>query len=161
MKTIIVLLSFLILTCSVSGAAEDEKISFWPPPSSEFELRLYFQSQGCFHHDRYMFIISSSQLRVSAWRASDDVNISRDPIQLSQTDLQQLQKLLEFYRSNQLGGCTTVDTLTANLVREGRVVKEEKYIDGSCSYFRDDDFLTLPMFVRRIIERQKKENDKQ
>ena len=117
------------------------------------ELRISYESHGCFHAFRYSLTIRRDRTGPEVQMDSAEAilvpgrRLALTQSHLDRTDLVRLDKLLMFYRSNTNKGCTTVDTIEVTSV-EGGVMRQESYVDGSCATFEDKTVLPIWQLVR-------------
>jgi len=138
MKTIIsVQVATLLLTAALVYAGDSIRIEGLPQDS---EVRIEYSTVGCFHSAQYLLTFTSNV--VHAWsldrlwdaqskQFSGTETNALGTLTLSSTDTRKLDQLLQFYRSDPSGGCTTIDTITVSLLKDGRVTQAENYRDGS------------------------------
>ena len=112
------------------------------------DLRITFQSDGCFHHIRFGLLLVRDSLGARivvtenpkglapGWRLQPNARIEIP-------ELRRLENLLVFYRRNTVNGCTTVDRIAVESVELG-VRRQESFVDGSCGTYEDDDLLPIP-----------------
>jgi len=65
-------------------------------------------------------------------RFEGEKRITLDQLTLSDAELTSLDGLMQFYRTNPRGDCTTTDTITITQLRDGKAVTTEQFSDGSC-----------------------------
>ena len=118
-----------LLGCKPSNT--QSPISFEAIRSGE-KIAVQFESRGCFHQTQFKLWFEGSSSGVVNLKADPTNRVSKDPIQLSSSDLKSLNLLLAIYRNVRKGGCTTVDTITVTKFVSGKPVAEEKFIDETC-----------------------------
>jgi hypothetical protein len=64
-------------------------------------------------------------------------------------DVKGLDRLLAFYRSKPPGGCTTVDHMTIQQRRDGKVIAEEQFTDASCSSGEKHDLTSIHHLIQQ------------
>lgn len=138
------------VVCCLSRAVAADKVSNFSSLAKGDELEMTFTTSGCFHFETYeLEFRRSSDLTVSifqserVWSAARKAFISTNRVSLgdltlTETDVEGLDRLLQFYRSSPRNGCTTVDTISISQRHDGKVVATEEFTDGSCSYARKD-----------------------
>ena len=91
-------------------------------------VRIVFHSKGCFNDQSYTLKLSGEAL--------DKVLISgpdrKGTVPLTDKERKDLDKTLEFYRSNPGGDCTTKDSITVYWTKYGVPVSRESFEDSTC-----------------------------
>jgi hypothetical protein len=119
------------------------------------ELRIAFQSDGCFHHVRYTLSIrpdsfgAAVQLKESEANLAPGWKLALTRTRLDRHDLEQLDNLFTFYRGRKGGGCTTVDRIEITSVERG-VVRRESHVDSSCASYDNDALLPIGRLVTMV-----------
>jgi len=113
-------------------------------------VQMAFTTSGCFHYFSYELTFQrSTETTVSVvqiergWSQSLEVftstnRLSLGTLSLTKSDVEGLDRLLQFYRSSRRNGCTTVDTISISQRHDGKVAATEQFTDGSCSHDRKD-----------------------
>ena len=103
------------------------------------EVRIVFESQGCFNHQTFTLELNGKSL--------DQILVSgpdrKAMVSITDKDRTELDKSLDFYRSNPGGECTTTDSITLTWLKFGVPIKKESFEDSTCS----QDFL------RKLIDK--------
>lgn len=148
--------------CLLRASASEEVATFSSLPKDD-ELHVTFTSRGCWQDASYQLTFRRSiETAVSVVQfkreRSPDLkvftstnSIDLGDLSLTKTDVEGLDRLLEFYRSSPPKGCTTIETISMSQYHAGKLVATEQFIDGSCSYDRKD----LTRFTA-LIERLRK-----
>jgi hypothetical protein len=140
MKQIILLALLAFLSC-VPIRAENLKASSL---AVNEEIQIEIHSIGCFHASNRKFLISgkNGMLVISErrfeWDEGQKKSIDRGvhllgSLTLSPQDRAGIDALCAFYRANTAGGCTSVDSISFEYRRSGKVVGRESFIDASCA----------------------------
>ena len=140
------LVNITLLACVIfaSLAFASDPISFREFPADD-SIHVTFTTTGCFHHATWEFDFQRAEktsavitLLEQHWdeAAKRQVTNKRIPlgtVTLSNRELAGLDRLLAFYRSNQPGGCTTVDRITVTQKSGEREIATESYTDATCA----------------------------
>jgi len=59
----------------------------------------------------------------------------------SRREIQGLDRLIQFYRSRPVGGCTTEDEITITWFRDRQKIASERYVDRSCATYQMKDVM--------------------
>lgn len=166
MRTLYFIPMFLIAAaCCLYVHAAEKVATFSSLPATD-TLEVRFTSSGCFHFYTFDFLFhrgaASSVTVVSVtqqWSVKKKkyIDKSREKlgnVQLTDADLKGLDELLNFYRSQPGGGCTTVDHITVSQLRDGKAVATEQFVDGSCATHRTNSFTTLPEIAQRLERKE-------
>jgi len=155
----------LTLLCFVSHALAAEKAATFSELPKGDELHVVFTTSGCFHFATYELTfrrqaeptLKVEEFRYERSKKSQSITATNrftlGELNLTKADLEGLDRLLEFYRSNPGLGCTTVDRISVSQRHNGKVAVTEQFVDGSCSYDRKD----LTRFTELIARFRKKE----
>lgn len=126
-----------------------------------------FESSGCFHHDYHHVVVSHGSApgvmiaRETGtryrWRGSDPPNKAPVALRsagstiLTPRDIERLNKLIAFYRSNRAEGCTTVDQIQITRKHGSQILAHEEFEDASCrTHYDYKEPLTIPELVTRM-----------
>lgn len=71
-------------------------------------------------------------------------------VPLSRKDVKGLDALFAWYRTSPGLGCTTVDSVTSTLLRHGKPVTTETFVDGSCGSSDHGEFTLLGELLQRV-----------
>ena len=121
------------------------------------ELRVDFDSRGCFHCYTYELKFSRTAAGVVVSFTSETRGALGELV-LGMSDLAGLDRLLSFYRSVRLGGCTTKDSIKVARLRKGTIVATERFTDESCEAsslsYDNGDMLTIHAMILRLRKSQ-------
>jgi hypothetical protein len=98
-----------------------------------------------------MFVATIGMEQVGPLDGSVEARRELGSVSLSQADLDGLDALLKFYRTNSLTGCTTKDKISISHVRAGKVIATEDFVDASCRSRRVKGVLTIPALLARPL----------
>lgn len=154
------ILTALILVTGLCAFASDKVATFSSLPRTD-TIEIRFNSSGCFHDYTYDYtfqIGTTSSVSIASvkqtWSLKNKrIEESRSAlgiVPLTATDLKGLDELLQFYRSEPAGGCTTVDRVTVSQLRNGKPIATEQFIDRTCCALDTNRFTTLPEIARRL-----------
>jgi hypothetical protein len=141
-----VLLSLVLL---LAGGKENAPISFGQLEPLE-TIRVRFNSTGCFHSRTYELTFRRRSSYAATVREVTTPIVGAAPKRsrttvLSSTRVAGLDRLLEYYRRESPGGCTTVELVTiTRLSANGTPIATEQYVDESCGTQRLDGVTLLP-----------------
>ncbi len=169
------LIPVVLLVCLTAVGACDNRVEseFVPPPiastmfvnlSAGEEIEADLRSSGCFHHSRHRFrfhvddviLVSITEIE-ETWSSEsggwvEGTHTFLGSMELTMEDLERLDNLVEFYQQlPDEQGCTTVDGITFKLSRDGELVEESSYNDGTCAN-SGDDTLSFWTLVARITD---------
>jgi len=152
----------IAFTCCVSSihAAPVTAFSALRPGD---QLEAVYNTTGCFHNLEYellfkratalhVTIVNVDRTRSDDQRTFITNRVMLGSLELTNDDIQGLDRLLAFYRSGPPSCCTTVDTITMSQRHEGKVVATAKFTDGSCSVFRRKNITSFGALVARLPE---------
>ena len=120
----------LILCSSATAIAGTVSLSQLQPGD---RIHVSYGSRGCFH-DRKCEIDFERGTSVTAHSAGRSVT-------LSAREIQGLDRLIQFYRSRPVGGCTTEDEITITWFRDRQKIASERYVDRSCATYQMKDVM--------------------
>lgn len=139
----------------------------------EEHLAIRFTSFGCFHSLAYDFKFTrdntGTYARISKLDPSwNDKTKSREfrtqevlgTLKLTSREIDGLDRLIRFYRSNTRGGCTTVDEVRLTLFRGTESIATENHRDASCTTHRRSDLTTLLSLTNRLALPKQNERTK-
>lgn len=141
---------------STSKGAAHAPISFAAlAPGEGIHVRI--TSQGCFHDFDNLIVFSpaagGADLTLAQLRADIAPGASFvTPDQLSRSQLQELDVLLEYYRSPRRvprAACMTRDRVDVTLLRAGEMVAREYFTDATCG-FQAENALTFGRLLRIV-----------
>lgn len=132
---------FLLLAGMAALRAETLKVATL---ASNEEIRIEFQSMGCFHSFTQHYAISGSGGSISiskrrvAWNETkkkmDDLGVhALGTTPLSAEDRAGIDALFAFYRLKPEGGCTTIDHISVEYRRDGKTIGKESFVDATCA----------------------------
>lgn len=159
----LLLLAFLL---SAPLAFAGDPISFRQLAADE-TIHVTFTSNGCFHSETFEFDFLQGPTvtaKVSHLdRSSKETKQARTgakpvllgTVELSKAEVAGLDRLLTFYRSKQLGGCTTVDRITVTQKRGETVIATESYTDGTCATYEMKDLTLLTSIAAKLSPKSK------
>lgn len=117
-------------------------------------IRVIYSSVGCFHFETREFEfhggkdVTAKIIRIDR-RWNEDAKQREEPVKtplgtvrVSEAELAGLDRLLAYYRSHPLGGCTTVDEIEVTHLRGDRTIATESFTDATCGTYERKD-LTL------------------
>lgn len=79
-----------------------------------------------------------------------------DAIALTGRDLDALDALLDFYRSQPgRGNCPTTEEITVDQLRDGRLISSQRFVDPSCRSSSEPNVLTFKEILDRLEQRRK------
>ncbi len=115
-------------------------------------VEVSYQSQGCFHWYDYSLIFQrDKEPTMTAYGIGYDSQSKEiGTLTLSRDDLTGLDKLIDFYRSGPLGGCTTVDTVEVSVYLGDHLMAEEHFKDASCDTYFMKDVTTFNDLISRL-----------
>jgi hypothetical protein len=136
------------------SAMAGEVISFKKLPVGD-TLEVAFTTAGCFHSAEYSFAFERGKTMTVTISEAGPVPRGKKKrsgkITVSGWDLAGLDRLMKFYRSDEPGGCTTIDNITLVQKRGGKVVAEEKYSDATCGTYGKLGLLLFPALAKRAL----------
>lgn len=144
------LISALLLVFTLSLSAAPFSLT---KMGAEETMHVTLSSSGCFHQSTHLFKFTSK--KVSIYRVTI-TNKKKSESQIGQLvltddDLVRLDKLFAFYANGQeKDGCTTIDTISIQVLKQGTVTKADNYHDGSCSVDDQKGILSLGALLNRI-----------
>jgi len=162
-----ILVSGILL--SLAHALAVDKIDGFAKLTSTDTLQMRFTSGGCFHFYTCELTftrtpkptVSVVAVRLESpdprgrYRDAERRDLGKLP--LSEKDLAGLDTLLGFYRTNNSGGCTTVDSIKISQIRDGKVMATENFTDASCRASGGKGVLSIESLVRRLPEKKEKQ----
>lgn len=135
----------LCLTTLARGPAPWQPIRFARLPGG-YQIRVDYTSQGCFNYEHEGWLYTGSphpQLAVTPYRRDDSRQNEGERISevagrtwvvtLTADEVATLDTALDGYRRAELGGCTTVDHIRLTLLRYGKPIRTESYVDDTCA----------------------------
>jgi hypothetical protein len=138
--------TFLLVGCKAVSAPK--QISFENLEKNE-SIQVQFNSRGCFHHTAFLLLVEKDPSGFNRLATYNQSGERLDPIALDRVDLKYLNLLMEWYRHNHGGSCTTVDTITVSKHREGLKIAEEHFTDESCELGSRIDMPTFSTYWER------------
>lgn len=138
--TVVAIIGILYNVVEYRGSAvfaeKSDAASFSSIRTKQESALLDFKSSGCFHSTHFQFTYSSLPTpRVLTVKVTDDSRTSSETlgiVTLTPAQLGRFNNLLNFYRHIKDGGCTTSDTVTFTIFRDGRKVHHETFQDSTC-----------------------------
>ncbi len=136
-------------------------LSFQRLPGALFEnlpakdrIRISYTSTGCFHYITYEFDFQRSDTLTAAIVRLDEKRIEgskkrivkrvpQGTVKISEKQAKGLDRLIEFYRQKQEGGCTTVDNITITHRSPKGIVSKESFVDRTCRAENDPGITLL------------------
>ena len=130
-------------------------------------VRVRYRSRGCFHDETYEFEFGGGpSVRVTVTMIPEMydreqrrmIELARVPlgtIVLEPKELEALDRLIAFYRSEPAGGCTTQDEITISYVTTDQPTTFESYIDRSCQTQVEKPTTTFASLADRLRPRNK------
>jgi hypothetical protein len=85
------------------------------------------------------------------WKNQQDRNLGQ--VTLTESDLNGLDKLLRFYRSNRSDDCTSTDTIEFSQIHNGKTIAIEKIIDESCGSYGLKNVMTFNEIAGRLKDK--------
>jgi hypothetical protein len=163
MRTLSLIIFFLTEFCCavLSGELVTHVDSFSKLKQGD-TLIVRFHSSGCFHDETYDLIfrrtpelaVSIVHLPCEAIRpALIDPQTNRvdlGTLTLSKSDIAGLDKLMDFYRSNREGGCTTLVKIAFTQQRDGKTVATEQVTDDSCQTYQMKRVTSFTKLIDRL-----------
>lgn len=156
------LLLFAIPLLQGSAWAASEVASFSKLPKGD-TIRMIFRSQGCFGGGNYELVFKKTTnvlVTISALTiypaypdrpAQTNIITQVGEVNLTESELRGLDKLLAFYRSRPRGWCTTVDRIHLTQMREKEVIASEQFVDGSCASDRIEGIVTVWTLILKAM----------
>jgi len=124
-----------------------------------------FESQGCFHNTNHTIELkgtptSTAKITEVKYQWNDTAKKRArvgqkvlGEIPLSAQDIKGLEALLEFYRKGAPGGCTTIDQITINVMKDGKTLSTEKFSDASCATHEMKGVTIFPELINRLAKK--------
>ena len=100
--------------------------------ASDERLVIRLTSRSCFHWLDSEIAYATAGTALAVAEASGSERAPCGTVTLQPGDLARLDATLAFWRSKPAHRCTNVMTGSITLVRAGKVVSEETFVDGSC-----------------------------
>jgi len=146
------MLTIVFAALAFAGPAVAGKpISFQKIPAGD-TIEVTFMSVGCFHRVSYKMTFAPGENAVVSIKDlySPKPGKHLGKIAVSGRDLAGLDRLMKYYRTPHLGGCTTVDQIKLVQKHDGKVVAEEEYTDSTCGTYDKKDFTLFPALAGRL-----------
>jgi len=151
--------SLIALTQVPSAATAVEKVATFSALPKGDELEIVFQSNGCFHSTQYALTfrhekrtgqleVVITQIKPAAKDAAPGTYINA-VLEVAHEDVKGLDQLLVFYRSKPPGGCTTIDQISIKQHRDGKIIAQEEFTDGSCAVDDWKGRISIQEMIRR------------
>ncbi|HYF35017.1 MAG TPA: hypothetical protein VD994_06970 [Prosthecobacter sp.] len=137
-----------------------------PPPVSFHELRTgetihaRLDSQGCIHDTTHHLQFLGGQAKlVTIFRDDGRPQPTRlGTLPISDAEAAALDRLVTFYRTCRISGCTTVDKIAITQTKAAAQVTRENFIDGTCATMDEKAWpTTLWTLITRLTPRPTKQ----
>jgi len=130
---------------SAAGGADDISLSELQPGE---RVEISYKSQGCFHNSEADLSFAPNRVEVSGMLGRPGVETieALSPKELSQLDLY----LARLKKGGFSGGCTTVDSYTVKIWKDGALVNSYTAIDGACATATEPGLVSPAMLVSRL-----------
>jgi hypothetical protein len=154
-------LILLTITLALASCSSPRVTAFRNLPHDGV-INATYESKGCFHHAVYEFEFhSASCLTVKITEIKEPEHdgsghitggkrVALGTVNLSRKEATGLDRLLEFYRKRQEGGCTTVDHITISRRAKDGAVTTETFIDETCDTSDRVEFTTFNDLIYRL-----------
>jgi hypothetical protein len=146
--------TLLLVVGTFTSFASERVATFSALPRGD-KMVVHYTSTGCFHFSSYEFTYAPDgegsfeveELHME-WSKAKYAQVERSRnflgrVSLENGEAKKLDALIEFYRQNTDHSCTTVDSIRLSQIRNGRVVAEESFVDGSCAAMMRPELLTF------------------
>ena len=147
----VTVLAFLFLS---SIALARTPISFQQFPAGD-SIHVTFTSSGCFHHQTYEFDFQRAGTVTAKVSRVEGRRIPIGTVTLSETEIAGLDRLLKFYRSWHIGGCTTVDSIILTQTSCNTVKATESYTDRTCATYNMKNLTLFYSIVAKLKPKTK------
>ncbi|MDF7802054.1 hypothetical protein P4C99_21460 [Pontiellaceae bacterium B1224] len=151
MKKIII--KIIALSFSLSAiASEIPKVT---ELKSDEKIQINIKSVGCFHSRVTNVMLTDSSLIYYGENYNE-----KNKWPLSLEDKTDLEKIIEYYSSDHIGGSTTTDTVTISFFKNGKLISKATHVDEDLRLEYDDDKKTLNDVVIQCFKRYKAKQEK-
>lgn len=113
-------------------------------------LEIHYVSNGCFHHEDRTIVIRKTPELVAEIGPGGSSNGPGGTVPLTGEDLEALDHLIVYLRTNPAGLCTTQDDIRLTWRLPGAQPMHEHFVDGSCRSV-DEPYMSLWLLVRRTL----------